>query len=67
MTRTIENGGISIEENSYSPGSMIAYSCNKGFSSRDVFVTECQDIFLTWTLDNTPPTCKRSTFLALFT
>ena len=66
-TDTITNGFISIDADSYLVGTTLTYSCDVGFGTRDDVVTECQDTFFTWTLDNNPPTCIRSVQIILIT
>ena len=60
MEDMIPNGMISISQMSYMPGVTLTYSCEAGFTTDEILETECQDVLFTWSLDDSPPSCKIS-------
>ena len=59
---TFPNGGLETDQDSYAVGSLLTYTCNENFATRDIVVTECLDTSFTWSLDENVPTCRRSEY-----
>ena len=57
---TISNGMLPNLEDTYMPGETLAYTCATSYTTEENLITECQASTFTWSLDVSPPTCRRS-------